>query len=501
MNFSYSIFKLPKIGYQRLTMSAATLLFTACANFDGIHSDARMHSADDYASATSLAGQGDQWPQTSWVIDIGGAPLQQLVDEALIRNPNLQAVSTRIAAARAAVEMASATTKPQVDASTSATRERLSAHHLYPPPFGGMYVTDYEMALHFSYDADFWGKHLAQLRSALSQEQAAQAEQNAARLALTSSIAKVWVQLARQYEQRALIDQQLILRDKLDRLTQERIDAGLDTQSDHQQSRQQIASLRAEQAQWDEAIVLSRNQIAALLGQGPDRGLTIGHPTLPVDSVITLPGQLPLGLLGRRPDIVAARWQVEAAQSEIKIAQTAFYPNINLSALAGFSSLGFANFLSSGSRVVGIGPALHLPIFEGGALRAQLKGRVAAYDNAVAIYNQALNDAFHEVADRVQSLHMAQIQGQHQQTAIQAAERNVQLAQQRQQVGIANSLHVVTAQIAWLTQHKQEIDIRARRADLRIGLIKALGGGFHTTSTDLTAVTVADTHHTVSSNN
>lgn len=470
--------RLPKLGPQRLVISAAVLLLAACANFSGIHSTASTNNPDDYASSASLPGQGGLWPASSWVNTIGGSQLQQLVDEALAGNPNLQAAAARIGAARAMVEAAGATSKPQIGASLSATRERFSENSIYPPPFGGMYVTDYETALNFTYDLDFWGKHSAQLRSAISQSKAAEAEHYAARLALTAAISKAWLQLGRQYAQLDLTNQQLVLRDKLDKLTQQRFAAGLDTQSDNQQSRQQVAGLRAEQAQWQEAIALTRNQIAALMGQGPDRGLKIAPPALPADAAIALPDQLPLGLLGRRPDVVAARWQVEAAQSDIKVAKTEFYPDINLSAMAGFSSLSFSQFLNHGSKVVGIGPAIHLPIFEGGALRAQLKGRVAAYDGAVATYNQALNDAFHEVADSVQSLQAAETQGKNQQAAVDAAERGMKLAEQRQQVGTANMLQVVSTQISWLAQRKLELDTRARRADLRVNLIKSLGGGF-----------------------
>jgi NodT family efflux transporter outer membrane factor (OMF) lipoprotein len=477
---------LVKLGTQRVAVSAAALLLlTACANFSGIHSSARSNNPDDYASASSLPAQGGSWPTSSWVNNIGGRPLQQLVDEALAGNPNLQAAAARVASSRALIEAAGASSKPQVGANLSATRQRFTENSIYPPPFGGMYVTDYETSLNFSYDLDFWDKHGEQLRSAISQNKAAQAEHYAARLVLAAAVSKAWLQLGRQYAQLDLTNQQLALRDKLDKLTQQRFAAGLDTQSDNQQSHQQVAGLRAEQAQWQEAIALTRNQIAALMGQGPDRGLAIAPPALPADNAIALPDQLPLGLLGRRPDVVAARWQVEAAQSAIKAAKTEFYPNVNLSAMIGFSSLGFSTFLTSGSKVVSAGPAIHLPIFEGGALRAQLKGQVAAYDGAVATYNQALNDAFHEVADSVRSLHAAETQGKDQQIAVKAAERGMKLAEQRQQVGTANILVVVSTRIAWLAQRKLELDTRARRADLQVNLIKSLGGGFDATAEGL----------------
>lgn len=463
---------------QRLAICVAAGALSACVSMSGIQSNAHVNAPAVTTDATSLPGEGGLWPGASWATGIGGAPLQQLIDEALAGNPGLVLAAARVAAARAMVDAAGAASKPQVGAGFSTTRERFSENSIYPPPFGGAYVTDNELALNLSYDFDFWGRHGAELRSALSQSKVAEAEHDAARLLLATTVAKAWVQLARQYAQADMANQQVALRDRLNRLTQQRFSAGLDTQSDNLQSLVQVANLNAERAQWNEAIALTRNQLAALLGQGPDRGLRISPASLPTDAAIALPDQLPLGLLGRRPDIVAARWQVEAAQSDIKVAQTAFYPNVNLSAMIGLSSLSWSSFLSHGSMVDGIGPALHLPIFEGGALRAQLKNRVAAYDGAVATYNQALTQALHDVADTVQSLRAAEIEKNNQQTASDAAERAMQLARQRQQVGTVNMLQVVGAEIAYLSQRKLEIDTRARRADLRIGLIKALGGGF-----------------------
>jgi NodT family efflux transporter outer membrane factor (OMF) lipoprotein len=188
-----------------------------------------------------------------------------------------------------------------------------------------------------------------------------------------------------------------------------------------------------------------------------------------------------LSLLGRRPDIAAARWRVEAAQGEIDSAKAQFYPNVNLVAFAGFSSLGLSNLLLSGSRIAGIGPAVRLPVFEGGALRAQLKGKTALYDGAVASYDQTLTEALHETADQVQSLRAADAQHADLELASKAAAQTLALAQQRQRVGTGNLLQVLAAESGWLQQRKLELDSRARLADLRVSLIKALGGGFDAT--------------------
>ena len=372
-----------------------------------------------------------------------------------------------------------------IGASFSSTYQRYTEHGIVPPPLAGQSKSDNQLALNFSYDFDFWGKHAAELRAAVSQERAAEAEHHMSHMVLTTSIARAWIQLARQYGQLDLIGQQLVVRGKIDRLTQLRVKAGLDTQTENQQARQQMAVLRAEQAQWQEAIALTRNQLAALMGQGPDRGQGIARPSLPPEAAMALPSELPLTLLGRRADIVAARWRAEAAQGDIDTAKAQFYPNINLMAFAGFSSLGLSNLLQSGSRIAGIGPAIRLPVFEGGSLRAHLKGRVAAYDGAVASYNQTLTDALREVADQLQAARAAAIQSEHQHVATQAAANNLKLAQQRERIGTTNMLPALSTEMAWLMQRKVELDSQARRTDLRIGMIKALGGGFDAAAQDL----------------
>jgi NodT family efflux transporter outer membrane factor (OMF) lipoprotein len=477
----------PHVSRRFLAVSASALLLTSCASFKGIESTARARTPADYATATSLPAQGGQWPTLSWAEQIGGAPLQALVDEALAGNPNLQAAAARVNAARAIAEAARASELPTVGGSFSATRQRYTENGIIPPPLAGKYETDSQLALNFGYEFDFWGKHAAELRAALSQGKAAEAEQYTTRMVLTTSVARAWTQLARQYAQLDLTNQQLAVRQKIDRLTQLRFKAGLDTQTENQQVRQQLANLRVEQAQWQEAIALTRNQLAALMGKGPDRGQSIARPNLPQATTMPLPDELPLTLLGRRPDIVAARWHVEAAQGQIANAKAQFYPNVNIMAFAGFSSLGLSNLLQSGSRVVGIGPAIRLPIFEGGALRAQLKGRVASYDAAVATYNQTLTDALHEVADQVQSLRTAEAQNEQQRIATQAAENSLKLAQQRERVGTTNMLPMLTTEMALLTQRKAELDTQVRRTDLRIGLIRALGGGFDAAAQGLEA--------------
>ncbi|MBI3285492.1 MAG: efflux transporter outer membrane subunit [Burkholderiales bacterium] len=479
MNILSSLPGNPPARYLRtLTAGGALLLLSACVSFDGISSQAQLKTLSADSNSSAFPNQSGTWPDAGWATGIGGAQLQALIAEGWKNNPSLQAAAARISAARAIADATGANALPAVNASLDSTYQRFTENGMVPRPLAGSFRSNNQLALNAAYELDFWGKHSAEMRAALSQEKVAQAESQSARLLLSSAIARSWLQLARQAAQLEFSQRQLALRERLDQLTQQRVQAGLDTQSEIQQSLLQLSSLKTEIAQWQEAIALSRNQLATLIGAGPERGQQIALPAFQATQSSALPAQLPLELLARRPDIVAARWRVEASQGEVDLTKTQFYPNINLIAFAGVSSLGVAKLLQSGSAIVGAGPAIRLPIFEGGRLRAQLKSRVAGYDVAVASYNQSINDALRDVADQVQTLLASQAQAQQQAAAEQAARIQLQLAQQRQAAGTANLLTVLAAESALLGQQRISLDISIRRADSQIMLIKALGGGY-----------------------
>ena len=191
-------------------------------------------------------------------------------------------------------------------------------------------------------------------------------------------------------------------REQIDRITAGRIATGLDTEVERKTAQANLATQpRGALTALDGSILTTRYQLAALLGAGPDRGLAIARPALGVGDEVRLPDNLPADLVSRRPDIVAARWRVDAITHEVKEAKAEFYPDINLSAAIGLDAFGFGRFLTAASRTASAGPAIHLPIFDGGALRAQLKGRYADFDYAVATYNQTLITALSDVATQL----------------------------------------------------------------------------------------------------
>ena len=260
-------------------------------------------------------------------------------------------------------------------------------------------------------------------------------------------------------------------------LVRQRIAAGLDTQLDQRQADGLIAQARVEIEALDEAAARARHALAEITGQPPQalQGLA---PRLAAVQAQPLPTTLPLDLLGRRADLVAQRWRVQAAARDEDVARAQFHPNINLVGFVGLSSLGLSRFIDTGSLQYGAGPALRLPIFDGGRLRANLQGRHAEVDAAIEAYNGALLRAMREVADELASLQSLARQQQAQADALAAAEGAQALALQRYEAGLGNFLSVLTAQANVLAQQRAATDLKARVLASQVALSRALGGGY-----------------------
>lgn len=475
---------LRRAGAFALTALAAAAL-AGCAAFGNSHSTQVMTRPAALASAQTLPSEHGQWPTQDWVDQFGDAQLRALVDEAVKDSPNLQAALARVEASRAMADATRSALYPHADFEASLTRQRFSETDLFEgTPLAGSWQNQSRLQAGLSYDFDFWGKNRAALEAALSDDRAAEAESQASRLILTTAVARNYARLAALYAQRDVAERAIAQRRDLTELSHQRLTAGLDTQVETTQARGTVAAAQTELQRVDEDIALARNQIAALLGKGPDRGLAIARPTLLAHDTPRLPDNLTIDLLGRRPDLVAARWRVEAMSRDIDVAKAEFLPAVSLTAFAGLASLEPSNLLMGISRTFGIGPAIHLPIFEGGRLRANLKGKYAQYDLAVANYNQTLVDALRETADNVASLRSVDAQIQTQREALSLAERAYSLATMRYKAGLGTQLTVLNAESNVLQQRRLATDLQARRLDLQMGLMKALGGGYREPAED-----------------
>ncbi len=435
------------------------------------------------ATARSLPEEHGQWPGPAWSDGFGDPQLAALAKEAVAGSPTLQIAQARVEAAQAAAEGARSGLYPDLDIRGGVTRQRISETDILGgTPLAGRWVDQVQLASVLTYDLDFWGRHRSELRAALSEVREAEAESQSARLLLTTGVARVYARLATLYALRDVTVQTIAQRRELATLGQRRLTAGLDTQVGITLQDADLASAEADLTGLDDDIELARHQIAALLGKGPDRGLAITRPVLLTGTVglpaARLPDDAHIGLLSRRPDLVAARWRVEAASKDVDVARAAFLPDVTLSALAGLTTITPSDFLLGASRTFAFGPTLRLPVFEGGSLRATLHGRYAQYDAAVADYNQTLTDALRETADTVGSLRAAGTELTQRQQALQLAGHAFQLATERWQAGLVNQLAVLTAQDKLLAQQRLVTQLAGQQLDLQFKLIWTLGGGY-----------------------
>ena len=318
-----------------------------------------------------------------------------------------------------------------------------------------------DLAATLTWEVDFWGKQRADYERALGLAQASEVDAAAARLALSTAIAHAYIQLERAYLLLDVATSTLKQREQIASLTRDRNAAGLDSRLEVQQTLETLPAAREQILQLQESIELSRHQLAALLGQGPDRGMSIARPSAAALAEPALPSRLPSELLGRRPDLIAQRWRASAAAQAVKVRQAAFYPNVDLTAFAGFQRLGPGALVSAGERQIGIGPALDLPLFDAGRRRAQLAGADAAYDAAVEQYNQTLADALRDVADQLSSLRSVAAQRAEQQQALAAARSAYDLAVLRYREGVGNYLQVLSTEDRLLAQRSLEADLQA----------------------------------------
>jgi NodT family efflux transporter outer membrane factor (OMF) lipoprotein len=399
------------------------------------------------------------------------------VNKALADNPSLQVAQSRVQRAQAAVAGVQGTELPQVNGSFESTRQRFSGNSLYPPPLGGSTQTTSTLQLGASWELDFFGRNRAALQSALGAQHAAEAEAQAARVLLATNVSRAYFQLARLQAQREVAERALAQRSDMLKLIQQRVQAGLDTNVELRQGEGALPEIRQQLESIEEQSSLARHALAALTVQPPN-ALDNLKPQLHTVQAVPLPAAVPADLLGRRADIEAARQRVEAATQDLKVARTQFYPSINLVAFAGFSSIGLDKLLKSGSEQWGVGPAIHLPIFDAGRLRANYRGKAADVDAAVGAYNGAVLDAVHEVADNISSVQSIDRQQREQDSALSAAESAFDLATQRYKAGLGTYLTVLTAESNVLAQRRAAADLKARALDAQVALMKALGGGY-----------------------
>ncbi|HZZ30814.1 MAG TPA: efflux transporter outer membrane subunit [Phenylobacterium sp.] len=458
---------------------AATAL-SACATLPP-PAPARVAKAPaSYAATRALSGPVRDWPGDDWWTAYGDPQLNGLMAEALAGSPTLALAEARVRKAEAATAIAHARELPSLSANGNVQEMKQSYNLGIPPQFVPHGYNPYgELTLNFNWELDFWGKNRAAVAAAVSDSQAARADAAEARLMLSTNVAAAYADLARLYAERDVAERAMAVQGETSKLVADRVTNGLDTLAEQRQAEADPLQAKADIAALDEQVALTRNRLAALAGAGPDRGLSLARPSAAALKPLGVPAELAASLVGRRPDVTAARWRAEAAASRIHEAHAAFFPDINLAAFIGVQALHLNQVFASGSDVGSVGPAVTLPIFEGGSLRAGLRGAEADRDAAVASYDAAVTEAFRQVADVVASSRALQSQIADSQAALAASEDAFRIATLRYKGGLATYPTVLLAEQGALRRRRIVADLNARAFALDVELVRALGGGYH----------------------
>lgn len=412
-----------------------------------------------------------------WWKACGDAQLDALIAQALADSPTIQVAQTRLQRAQAQEMLSSGADKPQVQLTGEVDRQRFTEHGLYPHPVAGSTLTTGTLQLEGSWELDLFGKQRAEIDASIGQRRASEADLQAARLLLSSQVARQYVQLGRLQAQRDVAVRALAQREEMLALIRQRVDAGLDTNVELRQGQGAVPDTRQQIAVFDEQVDLARHALAVLVGRAPkaldDLNVSLDRLRAP-----DVPQSLPLDLLARRADVMAARWRVESARGMSDAARATFYPNIDLTSYAGYNAIGLSQVLKASSLQWGLLPAIHLPLFDGDRRLANLSVRVADQDASVASYNQTVLQAVQEAIDQVDSVRSVARQQGEQQAAQGHIESAYDLATQRFRAGLGGYLTVLSAESAVLTQRRQAVDLKARALDTRFSLIRSVGGGW-----------------------
>jgi NodT family efflux transporter outer membrane factor (OMF) lipoprotein len=463
-----------------LSLVLLAMSLAGCASYSGLNTEGVSLEAKNLKAGQSLSGvtlSQAAWPKSDWWKSLGDPQLDGLIREALRDSPDMQIADARAHQASAAAYAADAARMPTLDASAGVSRSRL-ARDQDPLGQGDNYATVRNISATFNYNFDLWGGQRDAWEAALGQARAAEVDQQAAQLTLSADVARAYSDLGQAHIVHDLSAEDLKRTRQMLDLSQRRLSSGIDSQYQFQQTESLEATSQANLIDAEKRLQSAKIALAVLLGKGPDRGNEIARPNILKPGAVALPSVLPAELLGRRPDLVAARWRVEAASKNIDAGKTQFYPNLNLSAAAGAESLLGDAMFGSASRFFNVAPTISVPIFDGGRLRADLDSRDADYDLAVAQYNKSLVRALGDVSDSINQLRDIGRQIAAQQHATDIAQDSYNTVVQRYGSGIGNYLDVLSIEQQLLQAQRQLANLNAEQIDLSIQLIQALGGGF-----------------------
>jgi NodT family efflux transporter outer membrane factor (OMF) lipoprotein len=431
----------------------------------------------------------DALARSKWWEVFGDSELNALVERVAGANQTLRESLANYNRAQALARQARAAFFPTLSGNVSTTRGSASASN----SFGGRgAVTQNQASLSASWEPDLWGNVRRSVESQEASVAASRADLESTRLSLQAQLVQNYFQLRIADAQRTLLEEAVQAYTRSLELTRNRYTQGVVTRADVVQAQAQLASAQAQYTEVDIARAQLEHAIATLVGVPPSALTIVAKPELAQSmSLPEVPALLPSQLLERRPDIAGAERRVAAANADIGVAQSAWFPVLGLSATLGYRNDTWANLISAPNRLWSLGASLAETIFDGGARSAAVDAAKASYDASVANYRQTVLAAFQEVEDNLATLRVLADEANYQREAVRAARESLELTTNQYKAGTVSFLNVITAQTTLLGNQQSELNLRSRQLVASAVLIRALGGGWQAETTAQAGAAVA----------
>ncbi|MNJ26889.1 Multidrug resistance outer membrane protein MdtP precursor [compost metagenome] len=465
-----------------LSACALSLTLSGCIGTWGIAPQSKTLQANTLTTDAAIreAARDAHWPDQQWWRAYGDPQLDRWIALAVQDSPSMAMAAARVREAKAMAGVVESAEKLQVNGQSTLKRHNWPEDQFYGPgALSGSNTWDNNAALGFSYALDLWGRERNASEQAVDMAHMSVAQARQAQLELQNNIVKVYIQLSLHFAQRDIVKAELEQQEQILALAERRLAGGIGTHFEVSQAQTPLPETHRQLDAMNEEIALARNQLAALAGKGPGEGAQLQRPQLALGTALKLPSALPAELVGQRPDVVASRWQVAAQARGIDVAHAGFFPNVDLVGGLGFMATGGGalEFLTGRKFNYNVGPAISLPVFDGGRLRSQLGVASAGYDIAVARYNQTVVEALKGISDQLIRRESMNEQQHFAAESVASAQKTYDIAMIAFQRGLTDYLNVLNAQTMLFRQQQIQQQVQAARLSAHAELVTALGGG------------------------
>ncbi|MCH9612588.1 MAG: putative efflux pump outer membrane protein TtgC [Chlamydiia bacterium] len=428
----------------------------------------------------SNAFEFGNWPDEKWWVAFDDEELNYLIQLGLENSPLLKELCAKVESAEQEAKVVGSKMFPDVGAIATMLYAHLPKNGLLRSvaPTVPAVIHPLILGIGFEYEIDFWQKNWNGYQAALGLAKSVEALQSQTELMVTIGIASEYYIYLANREKLMLMNDLLDDYNQLYNLSVNLQKYRIASSIDVLEMQEKVLSAQKQIEALQDELDHSKHSLGTLLGMGPDFTEELIEQFKPFQDRVMIPDDIELNLLSRRPDLTAQIWKVQAAAREIKVAQSLFYPNVSLAGLGGFDSIEFRNYFNSKSLLGTLVPAISLPIFTGGRLRANLGVKKAKFEMLIHEYNEMVLNAAKEVADRLSEVSSLTKQVAVQKEHVQTVSDEEALIRLRYVNRVDSKLSVLKANAELLEKKIVEVELEKWKYYSVLGFIKSIGGGY-----------------------